>query len=73
MGMGVRASLNYSDLLNIPVLVPPIEEQEKIVKYLDNALNKIQEFESEIEAKFTITKKYRASLIYSVVTGKIKP
>ncbi|MBP9763608.1 MAG: restriction endonuclease subunit S [Candidatus Pacebacteria bacterium] len=72
MGMGVRASLNYSDLLNIPVLVPPIGEQEKIVNYLDNALNEIQEFESHVGAKFSITKKYKASLIYSAVTGKIK-
>lgn len=72
MGMGVRASLNFSDLLNIPVLVPPENEQEKIVKFLDNALAKIQSFENTIGAKFAITKEYRSSLIYSAVTGKIK-
>lgn len=72
MGMGVRATLNFSDLLNIPVLIPPIQEQEKIVKFLDNALSQIEKFEKAVGAKFAITKEYRSSLIYSVVTGKIK-
>ncbi len=72
MGMGVRASLNYADLLNIPVLVPSVDEQEKIVTFLDSALSQIQLFEEKVGAKFAVTKKYRASLIYSAVTGKIK-
>jgi type I restriction enzyme S subunit len=72
MGMGVRASLNYADLLNIPVLVPPLVEQEKIVKYLDDALAKIQDFEDRVGARFDVTKKYKISLIYYAVTGKIK-
>lgn len=72
MGMGVRASLNPADLLEIPVLIPPIEEQISIAKYLDNCLAVLGSFEKEAKANFTFAKEYRSSLIYSAVTGKIK-
>jgi type I restriction enzyme S subunit len=72
MGMGVRASLNPADLLNIPVLVPPIEEQVRIAEYLDRCLTTLGSFEKEIKGTFGFTKEYRSSLIYSAVTGKIK-
>lgn len=72
MGMGVRASLNAVDLLNIPVLVPPVEEQIRIADYLDHCLTTLSSFEKEIRGTFRVTKEYRSSLIYSAVTGKIK-
>lgn len=72
MGMGVRASLNAVDLLNIPVLVPPVEEQVRIAEYLDHCLATLNSFEKEIKGTFRVTKEYRSSLIYSAVTGKIK-
>lgn len=72
MGMGVRASLNAADLLNIPVLVPPHEEQVRIAEYLDNCLETIGSFEKRAKGIFRVTKEYRSSLIYAAVTGKIK-
>lgn len=72
MGMGVRASLNAADLLNIPVLVPPIQEQIRIAEYLDRCLATLGSFEKEIKGTLRVTKEYRSSLIYSAVTGKIK-
>jgi type I restriction enzyme, S subunit len=72
MGMGVRASLNPSDLLNIPVLIPPFEEQVRISTYLDDCLIVLSEFEKETKVTLPFIKEYRSSLIYSAVTGKIK-
>ena len=72
MGMGVRASLNADDLLNIPVLLPPLEEQARIAEYLDRCLATFNFFEKEARGSFQIVKEYRSSLIYHAVTGKIK-
>lgn len=38
---GVRSSLNSSDLLNIPYLLPPTSEQEKIADFLDKKCSEI--------------------------------
>lgn len=72
MGMGVRASLNANDLLHIPLLHPPIEEQIRIARYLDQNLSTLGHFEKESKGAFRVIKEYRSSLIYHAVTGKIK-
>jgi len=72
MGAGVRASLSVDDLLNIPLLVPPIGEQIKIADYLDNCLATVDSFEKQVGGTFQVIKEYRASLIYSAVTGKMQ-
>lgn len=72
LGMGVRSSLGPSDLLNIPVLIPDLDTQSKIVKYLDDCLDTIGSFEKATKANFKLLKEYKASLIYNAVTGKIK-
>jgi len=55
---------------NAPVTIPSIEEQYKIVEYLDS---KILEIDSLISQKETLLKDlevYKKSLIYECVTGK---
>ena len=52
------------------ILIPPIEEQNEIVEYLDNLLNKL---ESTIEKKNNILQQvelYKKTIIYEYVTGK---
>ena len=44
IGQGVRATMSSSDLLNIPVAIPPLEVQNRIVAYLDKKNNKIDQF-----------------------------
>ena len=41
LGAGVRATLSASELLNIPIVLPPREEQDQIVRYLDWQVSKI--------------------------------
>lgn len=41
--VGVRSNLNKEDLLNLPIIKPPLEEQELISNYLNKQTTKINE------------------------------
>ena len=72
MGTGVRQSLNYSELRRMKILVPPFNEQEKIVNTLNQ---KCKEIDKIINIKNRIVSNiemYKSSLIYEAVTGKIE-
>ena len=51
---------------------PPIEEQNSIVEYLKTAPQKIDKAIGLKEQEIEKLKEYKASLINSVVTGKVK-
>lgn len=67
---GVRSSINNAELLKIPVLVPPLSEQQQIADFLDekckNIDNRIQKRKEQLEG----LKEYKKSMIYDYVTGK---
>lgn len=73
LSAGIREGqwdLSFDDFKNIPYLIPPIEEQDKIVEYIDN---KYKEIDILIEEKNSLIKQleeYKKSLIYEYVTGK---
>ena len=67
---GVRSSLSVSDLLNLPITAPPLDEQKQIADYLDDKC-------SDIDGVIKIKKKqldklaeYKKSIIYEYTTGK---
>lgn len=72
MGGGIRQSIDYVDLKWMPILVPPTNEQDAIVGYLDIEVVKIDKATSLITQQIQQLKEYRSSLIYSAVTGKTK-
>jgi type I restriction enzyme S subunit len=51
--------------------IPPIEEQGKIVAYIREQLQKINELAAKVHAAIDYLKEYRTALISTVVTGKI--
>src|SRR5690606_11293959 len=59
----------YSELL---VPIPPIQEQEQIVAYLDEVTGKIDRAIAQKQEQITKLKEYKQSLINDVVTGKVK-
>ena len=64
------ANLNTTIISSIPVVFPPISEQEKVVEFIKN---KISEIDCVLKNKLSIVEKlteYKKSLIYEVVTGK---
>lgn len=70
MNLVTRASLSQELLKKLPVLLPPIEEQQEIADYLDkkcSAIDKLISNKEKVIEKLTI---YKKSLIYECVTGK---
>ena len=41
LGSGIRSTLSYTDLLNLPYAQPPLQEQREIVEFLDYKTDKI--------------------------------
>lgn len=65
-----RWRLPAQNFNNIAIPVPPIEEQNAIVEYLDNKITTIDELISIKQEKIVRLTQYKKSLIYEYVTGK---
>lgn len=63
-------NLNSTIISNIPILIPPISEQQQIVNYLDKKCSAIDKSIEQKQAIIEKLKEYKKSLIYEVVTGK---
>ncbi|WP_240308509.1 restriction endonuclease subunit S [Vibrio cholerae] len=71
MNLVTRASLSQDLLKKMPVLLPPIDEQNEIANYLQAECNKFSEIFAETEKTILLLKERRTSLISAAVTGKI--
>ncbi|EOL46354.1 restriction endonuclease subunit S [Enterococcus caccae] len=70
-GIRVRSSdFKYQTFSNTLLLVPPIEEQNRIVEFLDNKIKNIDLLINEKMSIISEYKQYQKSLIYEYVTGK---
>ncbi|GAA3939067.1 restriction endonuclease subunit S [Chitinophaga oryziterrae] len=67
-----RASLSQERLKQLPVLIPPIEEQDRIALALDEITKKMDNAINIKQQEIQKLKEYKANLINSAVTGKIK-
>lgn len=63
---------NMADIQNIPILIPPIDEQKLIVKYLNKLDLDIEGASEKIKLQIQKLKEYKTTLINDAVTGKIK-
>lgn len=71
MNLVTRASLSQGLLKKLPVLIPTLKEQEAIANFLDNKCSDIDSLVTQIQQQIDVLGKYRQSLIYEAVTGKI--
>jgi type I restriction enzyme S subunit len=62
--------VNIRDLKRVVVPVPPFEEQEAIVQFLDQEINVIDRAVGRAEREVSLLREYRNRLIADVVTGK---
>ena len=69
--MEVRLRLYFNQLGQIPLVFPPVEEQDRIVDFLDHKTQQIDDLISTEQQKIELLKEYRQSLISEAVTGKI--
>ncbi len=72
-GRGIMAMRwrTYSDQFrDIPVVFPPIREQQTVVKYLDRMCTQVDALIAKKEKVVSELETYKKSLIYEYVTGK---
>ena len=69
--MEVRLRLYFDQFGQIPLVFPPVDEQDKIASFLDRKTVQSDELISEEQRTIELLKEYRQSLISNAVTGKI--
>lgn len=68
---GVRQSLNWDNIRTLPILLPPLNEQNQIVDHINTIASKIDEAKKTYEKTIELFLEYRTRLISDVVTGQI--
>ncbi len=66
-----RYGISTYPIKNIPILLPPKEEQERIVNHLDKHTIRIDKTIQKNQKKIELLKEYKKSLIHHTVTGKV--
>lgn len=72
MGSGVRQGLNYDEVKELKVVLPPQYEQDEISTYLDAKCNEIDAIITQKQMLISDLEAYKRSLIFEAVTGKRK-
>ena len=73
LGGGLRQSLRFEEFKRFPVIVPSIEEQQLISRYLDKKTSQIDSLVEKIQKKIELLKEQRTSLINQCVTKGLDP
>lgn len=66
-----QMNLSAGIIGKINILVPNLQDQQKVVQYLDKKTNQIDQQKAKIQEAIERLKEYRTSLITNAVTGKI--
>lgn len=64
-------NIAQSTIMDLPMPVPPVREQEEIVRVIDNRLSDLHGLTAEAERAIALLQERRAALISAAVTGKI--
>ena len=70
---GGQDNISMNDILNMVFPLPPLQEQEEIVQFLDEKTELIDKLISTKERKISLLKEQRTSLINQVVTKGLNP
>ncbi len=76
MATGIRVrscDLRWNKLANFEYLVPPIDEQEKIVTFLDIKCSEIDALIADIQAQIETLELYKRSIIIEIVLKGLSP
>ena len=68
IGSGVRKTLKYTDFCTIRVALPTLEEQTRIVAYLNDYTSQIESIIIDIKDSIEEYKRWKASTIFECVT-----
>jgi len=67
-----QPKLTSENLMNLPVIKPPVEEQKSIVDFIESETEQINQKIENTQKLIELLKEYRTALISEVVTGKVK-
>lgn len=73
LGGGVRQSIGFQDIRKLRIPIPPREEQDQIVKYLDYKLAKINKFIKAKKKLIAVLKEQKQAIINQAVTKGLDP
>ena len=71
MGTGIRLTLSFDEMKKQVVVVPPQDEQQAIVAYIEEKCEKIDKLASELQSEIEYLKEYKQRLIADCVTGQV--
>ena len=63
--------LNMSEIGNMPIALPPLDEQLEINKYTNHESQKFNELMKQVMASIELLRERRSTLISAAVTGQI--
>lgn len=72
-GTGIRLTLSFSELKKQYIPVPPIKEQNQIVKFLDYKISKINKFIKDKKREIELLKELKQAEINRAVTQGLNP
>jgi len=64
-----QTGISGSDLRGIPILLPPLAEQTRIVAEVDRRLSVVEEFEAVVTANLQRATRLRQSILQKAFTG----
>jgi type I restriction enzyme S subunit len=73
LGQGVRQTISFTHLKDENLVVPPIQQQILISRYLDKKTSQIDSLVEKIQKKIELLKEQRTSLINHYVTKGLDP
>jgi type I restriction enzyme S subunit len=73
LGAGVRSTLGAADLLDLPVAVPPRDEQAAIVRFLDHADRRIRRYIRAKQKLIKLLEEQKQAIIHRAVTRGLDP
>ena len=73
LGSGLRQNLQWDDFKYLPCLIPPPEDQIAIVRYLDDADQRIREYVNAKERLIALLEEERQAVIHQAVTRGLDP
>lgn len=73
LGQGVRQTISFTHLKDENLVVPPIEEQKLISRYLNKKTSQVDSLVEKIQKKIEFLKEQRTSLINHYVTKGLDP
>ncbi len=68
---GTQPNIGMKTLKNLPVAIPPMEEQHIIRCYLDDVMKKHDDLIAKLQREIEMHAEYKTSLISAVVTGQV--